>query len=177
MPVHLVVITNTDGLPLFFQTDLRLEVDPTIFAGFLAAAASFGQAARADLVMTDLSLGELRLHFHMGEKALTVLGTKVEGQAETEKIITEFKDLPRYQKLAKLLSDSFHQIYDNEIDNWDGRVDTFDDFETTIALILGSEARLMEHEFLKLLAKFTNKEYSKGELVDAIWALLEEPEE
>ncbi|MHA2368076.1 MAG: hypothetical protein ACXADX_04585, partial [Candidatus Hodarchaeales archaeon] len=87
MPVHLVVITNADGLPLFFQTDLRLEVDPTIFAGFLAAAASFGQAARADLIMTDLSLGELRLHFHMGEKALTVLGTKVEGQAETEKII------------------------------------------------------------------------------------------
>jgi hypothetical protein len=32
----------------------------------------------------------------------------------------------------------------------------------------------MEHEFIKLLAKFANKEYSKGELVDAIWALLEE---
>lgn len=165
-----------DGLPLyFFQTDLRLEVDPTLFSGFLAAAASFGQAVRADLVMTDLSLGELRLHFHYGKKAITVLGTKIEGYEQSEKAIKEFENLQRYQKLAETLGNSFHQLFSNKIDNWDGRVDAFDDFETTVDLVLGSETQFMERKLLKILTQFSKGEVSQGELVEAIWEMIEEP--
>ncbi|MFQ5976915.1 MAG: hypothetical protein ACE5OZ_02140 [Candidatus Heimdallarchaeota archaeon] len=176
MSVHLVVVTNMDGLPLyFFQTDLQLEVDPTLFSGFLTAAASFGQLVRSDLVMTDLSLGELRLHFHHGEKAITVLGTKLEGHENTKKAIAEFKNLQRYQKLAETLGNSFHQLFNKKIDSWDGRVDAFDDFETTIDLILGSETQFMERELLKLLAQFSQGKVSQAKIVEAIWEMIEEP--
>jgi hypothetical protein len=166
-----------DGLPLyFFQTDLRLEVDPTLFAGFLSAAAAFGNTVRADLVLTDLSLGELRLYFYQGEKALTVLGAKFEGYSESERVIKEFENLPRYQKLVKVLGNSFHQLYGDKIDLWDGKMDAFDDFETTIDLILKKETRFLEHKFLKLLAEFSKGAVSQAELLDAIWDIVEESE-
>ena len=177
MSVNLVVVTKlTDGLPLyFFQNDLHLEMDPTLFSGFLAAAASFGQAVRGDSPMTDLNLGELRLHFHYGPKVITILGTTISGYSESEKTIIDFTQLQRYHELTAMLGKSFHQVYGETIDNWDGSLDTFNDFYKTINLILGPETRFVEKEFLQLLSGYQKGNISQRELVDTIWEMVEVP--
>ena len=151
--MHLIPILGSQfllqTLPLyFFQTDLRLDVDPPVFSGFLAAAAAFGSAIRRDFTMTDLSLGEIRLHFHHGDQVITVLGTAVHEASGEYKTQKEFELLKHHHDMVTILGKTFHKLFADQIKTWDGQPEVFDRFETTVDLILGSETRFLERDIL-----------------------------
>ncbi|MFQ5977460.1 MAG: hypothetical protein ACE5OZ_04940 [Candidatus Heimdallarchaeota archaeon] len=173
MPVSLVVVTNIDGLPLFFcqLTELHFEVDPTLFSGFLAAMASFSQTVRRDFQLQDLGLGELRLFFDHGEKAITIIGILTQG-ITTEKIRGEI--LENYRRIVSLLGQSFHKSFNAQIDNWDGDPTTFKAFEQTLDLVLGVDGFSREKYLEELLGDFNAGRINQSDLVEFVWALIED---
>ncbi|MHA2271286.1 MAG: hypothetical protein ACXACI_05445 [Candidatus Hodarchaeales archaeon] len=173
MPVSLVVVTNTDGLPLYFSqlTDLHLEVDHTLFSGFLAAMASFSRAVRRDFQLKDLGLGDIRLFFDHGEKVITIIGI-LPPKSSTDQI--NGKMVKNYQRLAYLLGKSFHDTFAAEVDDWQGDSFTFNKFKEVTNSVLGYEGYSLERHIEEMLADFSNGQISQKDLVGQIWALVDE---
>jgi len=170
--VSLVIITNMDGLPLYFSelTNLRLEVDPTLFSGFLAAMSSFSRAVRDDFQLLDLGLGELRLFFNHGEKVITIVGVLTEESSETP---IDDKMIEDYRKRVALLGNYFHMTFSNEVDQWDGNQETFNSFKETQDLVLGAEGYSQEKHFEGLLGDLNKGRINKEYLVDKIWSVFQ----
>lgn len=173
MPVSLVVVTNTDGLPLYFSqlTDLHLEVDQTLFSGFLAAMASFSRAVRRDFQLKDLGLGDIRLFFDHGEKVITIIGILPQ-KSPIDQI--NGKMVKNYQRLAYLLGKSFHDTFASQVDNWKGDPFTFKTFKEIANSVLGYEGYSLERHIEELLVDFDNERISQKDLVGQIWALIDE---
>lgn len=173
MPVSLVVVTNIDGLPLFFcqLTEFYFEVDPTLFSGFLAAMSSFSQTVRTDFQLQDLGLGELRLFFDHGEKIITIIGILTQ-KISTEKISGEIVE--NYRRIVSLLGKSFHKAFNAQIDNWDGDPSTFKAFKQTIDRVLGVDGFSREKYFEELLGDFNDGRINQSDLVEYVWALIED---
>jgi hypothetical protein len=173
MPVSLVVVTNTNGLPLYFSqlTELHLEVDQTLFAGFLAAMASFSRAVRRDFQLKDLGLGEFRLFFDHGEKVITIIGI-LPPKSSTDQINGNL--VKNYQRLAYLLGKSFHDAFATQVDDWQGDPFTFEKFKEIANSVLGHEGYSLERHIEDLLFDFADGQISQKDLVGHIWALVDE---
>ncbi|MFX0115243.1 MAG: roadblock/LC7 domain-containing protein [Candidatus Hodarchaeota archaeon] len=172
MPVSLVVVTNRDGLPLYFSqlTDLYFEVDPTLFSGFLAAMASFSRAVRKDFQLVDLGLGNLRLFFDHGEIVITIIGILTH-DISSKKLSRQM--IENYHKIVALLGQSFHKSFAAKIEGWDGDPNAFTAFKQTTDLVLGVEGYSREKHFEELLEGFDNGQISQNDLVEQIWDILE----
>ncbi len=177
MPVSLVVVTNMDGLPLYFDqyTDLHLEVDPALFSGFLAAMASFSRAVRKDFQLMDVGLGEIRLFFDHGAKAITIVGVlsspKEEKQASEIEISEKIKN---HREIVSILNKQFHKNYNTLIDEWDGNPQAFESFKLTAETVLGSEVYSTDRTLENLLGDFDSGRIDKGDLVNKIWDIVTE---
>jgi hypothetical protein len=172
MPVSLVVVTNRDGLPLYFSqlTDLYFEVDPTLFSGFLAAMASFSRAVRKDFQLVDLGLGNLRLFFDHGEKTITIIGILTQ-DIPSKRLSRQM--IENYRKIVVLLGQSFHKSFAAKIDGWDGNPSAFTAFKQTIDIVLGVEGYSREKQLEELLEGFDNGRINQEDLVEQIWGIME----
>ncbi len=169
MFIEFVIIINPDGLPLYTsQMELEIDLDISLFAGFLAAATSLGPTLRSDFKLTDLNLGALRLIFHLGPLVTTVLGWVPQQTYEPERMVEDDQRLPYFNQLADIIGNAFQQQFQDQIITWDGHSQAFERFDPTIKAIVGTDHLLLEKKLYNLLSQLDEGELSRSNFVERV---------
>ena len=119
--IHTVWILNRDGICLIDRNYSNMDIDKTLFGGFVTAIESFSERLTSRPV-DSIVMGDLKILYVLGEKIVVAIAIDLE---DNEKEIR--------RKVDELKS-AFLKIYD--IDLFETKVDIFKDFTKIIDKVL-----------------------------------------
>ncbi|MFX1449248.1 MAG: hypothetical protein ACFFCM_00315 [Promethearchaeota archaeon] len=119
--IHNVWILNTDGICLIDRNYSSINVDKTLFAGFVSAIESFSKKLTQRHI-DSIVMGDLKILYIVGEKIVVAIAIDSE---DNEKEI---------RRKVEALQRSFVKMYEKKIDLTE--VDVFKDFTKIIDMIL-----------------------------------------